>query len=383
MKKITLFLFALFTFWQINAQVSSYNFSQTTGTYNEITGGTVLATATGNSYALSHDNEVYNVAGLPFTFTFTGIGYTGFNVSSNGFITFGATAPGVADYTPISGTAAYAGAISAWGGDLNGMFNLGGFTSEIRWEVVGSAPNREVVIQWKNNRPSPSTSTTNAAYLNFQIRLKETSNEIDIVYGPSGHAVGTTNISITRQVGLRGPNNTFPTNINNRLNGTGVSINSSTAGTANNSTQAYSSINATPGTHTDGKIYRWSPPSCPGPTNIVVSNVTTNSADFSWTAGGSEFDWEYLILPAGFEELESWMKTSEQNMAQLTKFLLNFTSPVDFAIAIAVIGGMAALGEEIFFRGIVQSLFERYIGNAHVAIWVSAAIFSFIHMQFY
>ena len=55
-----------------------------------------------------------------------------------------------------------------------------------------------------------------------------------------------------------------------------------------------------------------------------------------------------LILPAGFEELESWMKTSEQNMAQLTKFLLNFTSPTDFAIAIAVIGGMAALGEEIF-----------------------------------
>ncbi|NBW02947.1 MAG: CPBP family intramembrane metalloprotease [Cytophagia bacterium] len=90
-----------------------------------------------------------------------------------------------------------------------------------------------------------------------------------------------------------------------------------------------------------------------------------------------------LILPAGFEELESWMKTSEQNMAQLTKFLLNFTSPTDFAIAIAVIGGMAALGEEIFFRGVVQSLFERYIGNAHVAIWVSAAIFSFIHMQFY
>ena len=75
-----------------------------------------------------------------------------------------------------------------------------------------------------------------------------------------------------------------------------------------------------------------------------------------------------LILPAGFEELESWMKTSEQNMAQLTKFLLNFTTPTDFAIAIAVIGGMAALGEEIFFRGVLQSLFERYIGNAHVAI---------------
>jgi membrane protease YdiL (CAAX protease family) len=44
---------------------------------------------------------------------------------------------------------------------------------------------------------------------------------------------------------------------------------------------------------------------------------------------------------------------------------------------------MAALGEEIFFRGVLQSLFERYLGNSHAAIWIAAAIFSFIHFQFY
>jgi membrane protease YdiL (CAAX protease family) len=90
-----------------------------------------------------------------------------------------------------------------------------------------------------------------------------------------------------------------------------------------------------------------------------------------------------IHLPAGFEDLENWMKSSEDTMSNLTRFLLNFQSPADFAIGLAVIAGMAALGEEIFFRGILQSLFERYIGNSHAAIWIAAAIFSFIHFQFY
>lgn len=92
---------------------------------------------------------------------------------------------------------------------------------------------------------------------------------------------------------------------------------------------------------------------------------------------------ENMVLPAGFEGVEQWMKSSENSMAELTKFLLNFQSDTDFAMAIMVIAGIAALGEEIFFRGVLQSMFVRYIGNKHVAIWLAAAIFSFIHFQFY
>jgi len=92
---------------------------------------------------------------------------------------------------------------------------------------------------------------------------------------------------------------------------------------------------------------------------------------------------ESLVLPAGFEETEKWMRASETQLAELTKFLIDFHSPMDFAIGLAVIAGLAALGEELFFRGVLQSLFERYIGNHHVAIWMSAGIFSFIHFQFF
>jgi membrane protease YdiL (CAAX protease family) len=92
---------------------------------------------------------------------------------------------------------------------------------------------------------------------------------------------------------------------------------------------------------------------------------------------------QHIQLPAGYEALEKAMQTTEKSMEELTKFLLNFQSDTDFALAVMVIAGMAALGEEIFFRGVLQSMFERYIGNKHVAIWLAAAIFSFIHFQFY
>ena len=39
--------------------------------------------------------------------------------------------------------------------------------------------------------------------------------------------------------------------------------------------------------------------SCPDPSGIIVDNITSNSADISWIAGGSEMDWEIVVQPAG------------------------------------------------------------------------------------
>jgi len=52
-------------------------------------------------------------------------------------------------------------------------------------------------------------------------------------------------------------------------------------------------------------------------------------------------------------------------------------------MGLLVIGIMAGVGEEFLFRGILQPKLKFYIGNPHVAIWLTAAIFSAIHMQFY
>ena len=47
-----------------------------------------------------------------------------------------------------------------------------------------------------------------------------------------------------------------------------------------------------------------------------------------------------------------------------------------------VIALIPAVGEELTFRGVLQQSLTRGLKNPHVAIFLSAAIFSFIHFQF-
>ncbi|MBD8084537.1 fibronectin type III domain-containing protein [Chryseobacterium caseinilyticum] len=275
MKKILL-LFSLILALFTNAQVSTYSFVQSTGTYTPLTGATVIATATSSN---SLDDNIYPVA-LPFAFQFNGVNYNSINVSTNGFITFGAAAPGTTLYNPISAADAYAGAVSAWGRDLNSMFNVASTTGSISWAVVGTAPNREIVVQWANFRPAYSTG--NPVYgFSFQIRLKETVNTISNVYGPGALLAGTGAISNTAQIGLRGATNT---DYNNRSNGTTVLFSSSVTGTANTSTQAFNTVNATPGMAPDGLTYTWTPPSCFGPSGLVSAATSPTTGSIGWTA---------------------------------------------------------------------------------------------------
>jgi hypothetical protein len=254
-------------------QVNAYNFSQTTGTYTPITGGTVLASG-------SYDDGTSNVS-IPFTFLYNNIGYTQLWVSCNGYLGFGTAND---NYSPISSTATYAGAIVPWGADANGWTaTLGGQTAEIRTEVTGTAPNRQLVVQWRQ-RMIYSTSSIQVRWVNYQVRLQETTNIIEMHYGASGAIVGTTNQSGTAQIGLRGATNA---DYINRTNSTLVSFNSSTAGTTNASTQAWSSTTATPGRPTNGLIYKWSPPAppaCSPPTSPLASMINFTSANVSWNA---------------------------------------------------------------------------------------------------
>ena len=239
------------------AQVSNYTFEQLSGNYQQLTGGTVLGTASANNYTpQALWSEIYTVAPT-FPFNFNGLEYTSFFVHSTGYISFGSP-PTSGNYLPISTNQPYAGVISAWD-SRNGFVNVGGRTSELRWQEIGTAPNRQIVIQWKDFRARNSTSTLNTPFMNYQIHLYETTNVIEIIYGESGYAAGgTTNTNATAQVGLRGGNfNDF----NNRTNASSVSVNNSSAGTQRTDVQNLSTLNALPGPHADGKIYRWTPTS--------------------------------------------------------------------------------------------------------------------------
>lgn len=273
-----LLLTFLFSGLIIKGQVNSYSFSQSQGSFTPLLGGTVLDTASDTTGAASLDNLVYPVS-LPFDFYFNGMPYHSLYVSTNGFITFGA-APVSNNLSPISNDDLYDGAVSAWGRDLNAAF-VNNIKGNITWDVVGSAPNREIVIQWTDFKPLYSTSTTNIYSFSFQIRLKETSNVISVVYKGGSYLVGNMSLTQRCQIGLRGSSNM---DFNNRSNSTNSQFMNSSAGLGNNYIQVFHTINSVPGMPSDGFTYTWIPPSCFAPNLITINNITGSAAQVSWAA---------------------------------------------------------------------------------------------------
>jgi uncharacterized protein len=90
-----------------------------------------------------------------------------------------------------------------------------------------------------------------------------------------------------------------------------------------------------------------------------------------------------LDLPASLDGVEAWMKRSEESANQLTEAFMQGTGIGDLILNLLVIAFMAALSEEIFFRGLLQNTLQAATRNVHVAVWSSAIIFSAFHLQFY
>ncbi|MDN3586656.1 CPBP family intramembrane metalloprotease [Pedobacter aquatilis] len=90
-----------------------------------------------------------------------------------------------------------------------------------------------------------------------------------------------------------------------------------------------------------------------------------------------------MALPQSLKWLEDWMKESEAVAMKMTIQLLTVRNNWDFIVNLVMIAVLPAIGEELMFRGGVQRSIDKMFGNHHAAIWISAIIFSAIHVQFY
>ncbi|HEU5292356.1 MAG TPA: CPBP family intramembrane glutamic endopeptidase [Cyclobacteriaceae bacterium] len=91
----------------------------------------------------------------------------------------------------------------------------------------------------------------------------------------------------------------------------------------------------------------------------------------------------HFQFPEFMKEFGDWARIQEDKLMEMTKVLTNFNAPAEFVIGLLVVAVLPGIGEELVFRGLIQNELWRGSKNIHVAIWVSAFLFSAIHIQFF
>lgn len=89
-----------------------------------------------------------------------------------------------------------------------------------------------------------------------------------------------------------------------------------------------------------------------------------------------------LHFPEALETLGAQLKDLEDNAQEVTSLMLNTKSLGGLIINFVIISLLTAFGEELFFRGTLQSTAASQ-GAHHTSIWVVALIFSAFHFQVY
>lgn len=390
----------LTSFTGLKAQlVSNYSFSQSSGTYTPITGGTNMvlsATATtgfdsqffhNGSGGINGTTTSGTFAAFPigFSFNYNGTSYDGFYMSTDGALRLASTTASaigsLGGSVPISTTTTTAiNLVSAFGVDLAGSLRAGSATrtsgsptftltgtstgmasyitvgmrivgtgipagttvtaisgnditmsanatssstfataffvetDNISYQTSGAPGSQVLTVQWKNVQRTSGSGDK----LNFQIKLYEGTNAIQVVYDAAASAQVTT--ASTVQIGLKGATNA---DFNNRL-GTGATAWSASAlGTGSTSTIAFQGAAATGGdiVPMSGLTFTWSPPlPCTGaptagtvspatqtllagqvPANLVVTGSSSGVAGlaFQWEQSSDNTTWSNVVGGTG------------------------------------------------------------------------------------
>jgi len=90
-----------------------------------------------------------------------------------------------------------------------------------------------------------------------------------------------------------------------------------------------------------------------------------------------------INFPASLQWIEEWIIAKEEQAQILTEAFLQANTISGLLVNIFIIALIPAIGEELLFRGIILRLFGEIFKNMHIAVFVSATIFSLFHLQFF
>ncbi|MFD2571789.1 putative Ig domain-containing protein [Spirosoma soli] len=143
---------------------ASYVFAPINGVTAESTPGNILISAS------STFNFRSNPVNIGFTFVFAGVSYTQFTADAGGVLQFGAQPNGAPGFPRDNNTPGLTP-----GSD---SFGTTGFNGGVSYGVVGTSPNRKLVVEWRQS----GGGVPDNASRRFQVWLFEGSNAIQMVY---------------------------------------------------------------------------------------------------------------------------------------------------------------------------------------------------------
>lgn len=239
--------------------------------FNDISG-------TGTGVDLGDDGQVDFA--LPWTWEFQGLSITTLSVDNNGGISF-VSGAGVPFTNGAIATAAN-GLYPYW----DDLYSNGG---SVYTQVVGTAPNRQAIIQWNVDHIS-----FNGTDLVFQAVIDEATGEIYFIYENSVLGNATYDNAANATIGVAGPQSDVQ-----------VSFNSPTYLQNNSCVHFYNAL-------------------CPNPT---LTSIQTFQEDIilDWAAGPyGETEWTIIYGPAGFDPTtsgttESGITSSDFTISGLTQ----------------------------------------------------------------
>ncbi len=108
---------------------------------------------------------------------------------------------------------------------------------------------------------------------------------------------------------------------------------------------------------------------------MMYTILPLNSIFTEWNAN--------IKFPESLASFEKLMQDLQENATEIMMRFINVDTIGGLIINLFMIAGLAALGEELLFRSVLQTSLIKICKNAHVGIFIASAIFSLFHMEFY
>ena len=108
---------------------------------------------------------------------------------------------------------------------------------------------------------------------------------------------------------------------------------------------------------------------------MMYTILPLNSIFTEWNAN--------IKFPESLASFEKLMQDLQERATEVMEKFVNVDTIGGLIINLFMIAGLAALGEELLFRSVIQTSLIKICKNAHVGIFIASAIFSLFHMEFY